>query len=208
MADFEIDGRLGRCSLCHTPEGGSAWTKLGNLRAHEKLKTHKDNVAQAQLRASQGAQAGVPAGTRRRYQAYVEDCPDLSAPNHSIPWFSTPTFDDFSFETSPLDANEPTTRPPEQRATDSVRGLPLDMQDALSGGVNFSSADMPSLHGTSEITLEDVLSGAGLLEAVMSVEQDERPPPPSMMSDPGWEPEYDEFASPGEYYICDWGRLL
>lgn len=106
-----------------------------------------------------------------------------------------------------LAADDPTTGPPEQRATE-VRDLPLDMQHALSGGVNFSSADMPSLHGTSEITLEDVLSGAGLLEAVMSVEQDERPPPPSMMSDPGWEPEYDEFASPGEYYICDWGCRL
>ncbi|KAI9000497.1 hypothetical protein BD414DRAFT_404535 [Trametes punicea] len=63
--------------------------------------------------------------------------------------------------------------------------LTLDLQDALSGGVDFSSHDWDSFDGVAEVTLEDILSGAGLLEAVLD-EDDERPPPPSA-DDGGWD---------------------
>lgn len=197
--DFEIDGRLGRCKVCIQARS-SSWTKLGNLRAHEKQKTHKDNVQLAQRRALPGTQNG--ASGSRRYQTYVEDCPDDPLPDQSIPWFSAPIFDDsgFTSETSPsAPINSATGFAARQQHAPHAQRLPLDMEDALSGAVDFSSAEMPSFHGTSDITLEDVLSGAGLLDAVMDFEDDERLPPPSMMADSGWDPAgHDESHSPGE----------
>ncbi|OJT07070.1 hypothetical protein TRAPUB_2102 [Trametes pubescens] len=177
--DFEIEGRLGRCKICI--QGGPAlWTKLGNLRAHETLKIHKDNVAQAILRDSQ--LQGVDAGKKRRWQAYVEDCPDDDPPPRApIPWFTSPAFEDDSFATGPSVTAQPSQSTMPVRETEAhTRHLPLEMQDALSGGVDFSSADLPTPQGASDITLEDVLSGAGLLDAVMNFEDEESPPAPSV----------------------------
>ncbi|KAI0828596.1 hypothetical protein BC628DRAFT_1428616 [Trametes gibbosa] len=62
------------------------------------------------------------------------------------------------------------------------------MRDALAGMVDFSSGEMPALQGLTDVTLEDVLSGAGLLEVVMGVEdEDERPSPPSAMGNAGFD---------------------
>ncbi|KAH9848226.1 hypothetical protein C2E23DRAFT_862781 [Lenzites betulinus] len=191
--DFEIDGRLGRCIVC--TQGPSGWTKLGNLRTHEKQKTHKDNAAEAQRCASQST--GTSSGGRRPFQAYVEDCADDTlgppppVPAEHIPWFSMPTYDELQLPTVDMNVNSG-----QQRGPYGSRDLPVDMQDALAGAVDFSSMDMPAPQGLSDVTLEDVLSGAGLLEAVMGVgEVEERPCPPSMLANPAFDIVPEELGS-------------
>ena len=120
------------------------------------------------------------ASQRRPLQTYVEDCPDTvesaGAPHEYVPWFSTPTVSSSSGPT-PLNTNPPASGVPTDMNTEF---LLQDLQDALSGAVDFSSAEIPGPYGISDITLEDVLSGAGLLEAVLDTDDDERPLPPSL----------------------------
>ncbi|KAI0829952.1 hypothetical protein BC628DRAFT_1314715 [Trametes gibbosa] len=71
------------------------------------------------------------------------------------------------------------------------------MQDALAGAVDFSSANMPAPQGLSDVTLEDVLSGAGLLETVIGVgEAEERPCPPSVWANPAFDIGPEELEAP------------
>lgn len=186
-ADFEVEGRLGRCKVC--TQGGASWTKLGNLRAHEKLKVHKENVAQALLRMNQ-VPGGSGSSRPRAQQAYVEDCTDDDPPPQmSIPWFASPTLEDTSFPTL-------SSSPILPESSGYAHHLSLDMQDALTGAVDFSSAvHLAAPRGASEITIEDVLSGAGLLDIVMEVEDEESPPAPSV-EDLGWAAD-NEGGTPG-----------
>ncbi|KAL1938673.1 hypothetical protein VTO73DRAFT_11488 [Trametes versicolor] len=179
--DFDLDGRLGRCKVC--TQGDASWTKLGNLRSHEKQKTHKENVARALELARQNSQS--TSLQRRRFQAYVEDCPEIEPiPSPAIPWFAPPRLEEASLPATSFAA---AGHPPH---------LSFDMQDALSGAVDFSCGEMPAPMGISEVTLEDVLSGAGLLENVLDRgDTEERPPPPSE-ADAGWASLQDEWEGP------------
>ncbi|CDO77550.1 hypothetical protein BN946_scf184912.g49 [Trametes cinnabarina] len=57
----------------------------------------------------------------------------------------------------------------------AAENIPFELQEALAGSVPFSSGETPSAVGSSEVTIEDVLSGAGLLEAVIGEDEEEGP---------------------------------
>ena len=198
LADFEIDGRLGRCKHCS--QGGASWTRLSNLRAHEKQVTHKETIQQVLLGATSPTAASVGTVRKHGLRAYVEDVPDDEAfgtAHPAIPWYSVPSSNE-TFCAAPAQ--------PRDNVTSSVDCLPFDLDDILSGHVDFSSHDNPAPHGASEVTLEDILSGAGLLDTAIAAEDEERPLP-TWIGDPWDKQSEDEPGRSGETFHSTSGML-
>lgn len=164
--DFELDGGQGRCLIC--TQGSHPWMKLGNLRAHEKQKTHTANAERVCRLEAEQLNSHTPRSAKRRYQTTVEDVPEdtdifgsQDFQGHSQSWFE------------PLSLNSGAGSPPvfgsdgeTSRNSDHLANLPEGMREALSGAVNFSAGDDFATDSDCRITLEDVLSGAGLFDMV------------------------------------------
>ncbi len=135
---------------------------MGNLRAHEDLRGHQENVARL-LRVEQevASLASTSMGPDSRHdqyqQATVEDCLDVKEP---VSWYDTPAHA-FASDTSV----------PGKPDAESRR-IPPELQRALDGEVPFSSGDPFVPFGAASITLEDVLGGAGLFRRVMGIEEE------------------------------------
>ncbi len=168
IADFEVDGGNGRCKICSTK-----WMRLGNLRVHEGQKGHRENVAthlalEAELRNIQPSRACEPdtaspcsdferASSNYR-QATVEDCLDESS---GFSWYEA---------RGPLEEG-----PSEREARGVDDGITAELRDALDGKVEFSTGESFAVPGLSDLTLEDVLGGAGLFEVIAGAGENECP---------------------------------
>ncbi|KAI0689246.1 hypothetical protein C8T65DRAFT_731047 [Cerioporus squamosus] len=166
VKDFEIDGGNGRCKLCSTK-----WMKLGNLRAHEAQKGHQENVARelvleeehrvAQSRVHNATQSESPgpcsasdfSGAYR--QATVEDCTEED--DAAFSWY----------ESRPWREHAQSTFDAQDRESD----ISADLRAALDGRVEFTTGEGFAIPGLSEVTLEDVLGGAGLFEVISGDEE-------------------------------------
>ena len=134
--------------------------RVSNLHAHERLKGHQD-TRKRQMRRENHAHADPP----KRPRPTVEDTIDidtLASPLSSSDsfWYQRPQ-DNFQAagSSSALSSSPPIgpSGPPEHS---------FDMQAALAGEFNFSAGTEDAFNMASGLTLEDVLSGAGLLESI------------------------------------------
>ncbi|TBU51621.1 hypothetical protein BD310DRAFT_787854, partial [Dichomitus squalens] len=160
--DFEVAGPLGRCKICNTP-GQGQWSRLGNLREHEKGKPHRQNL-ERKLRVAREVLTGashdlVPPTTLP--SPFAEDgAPDPDCLQHD--WF-------------PLDLlQDITATGPEGMDNKRARRVKRAMESALAGRISFTAGE-ESLPGgrDSELSMEDVLAGAGLLRAVLQPEDED-----------------------------------
>ncbi|EJF57507.1 hypothetical protein DICSQDRAFT_173846 [Dichomitus squalens LYAD-421 SS1] len=162
--DFEIQGGLGRCTVCNPP-GHGQWVKLGNLRIHEDQRVHKNNVEQ-KLRREREAQA---AAQRRMAPPLLPVTGQLPSPQTEFDvefeYSALTESSSYHADVAPLDNSE---------AGQRTQRISLAMQNALAGRVFFTAGEESSLAGgDSEVTLEDVLAGAGILRAIMRPEEEE-----------------------------------
>ncbi len=105
-----------------------------------------------------------------RPRATVEDCADEG--NEPISWYETvlPASDRDSIFGETVDG------------AGAEGSLPPEMLRALSGAVPFSSGEEFRPPGASDVTLEDVLGGAGLFRKVMGLDEES----PLCDSSGGW----------------------
>ncbi|TBU40756.1 hypothetical protein BD309DRAFT_826294, partial [Dichomitus squalens] len=162
--DFEVQGGLGRCTVCNPP-GHGQWIKLGNLRIHEEQRVHKQNV-ERKLRRQREAQATAP---RRMVAPPVLPTDEPLGPQPEFDLdceYSTLTeLSRDHMDVAPLQDSEGVKR---------MQRISLAMENALAGRVFFSAGEGPLLGGgDSEVTLEEVLAGAGLLRAIMHPEEEQ-----------------------------------
>ena len=132
--------------------------KLGNLQTHEGLKAHLD-ARRRQLRRDHHAQAHPP----RRLRPTVEDAHDVDTlvdplSSSDAFWYQRPQ-DNMAAGGSGILPPSPLTSPSDAQ-------LSFDMQAALAGEFDFSAGTEDSFNTASGLTLEDILSGAGLLESI------------------------------------------
>ncbi|KAI0363005.1 hypothetical protein BV20DRAFT_984071 [Pilatotrama ljubarskyi] len=166
--DFKIDGVNGRCRICPPPRKGHGWMKLGNLRAHEGSKPHQEVVARriqypAERGDIQAQQTNLPIQHTAPWLpgVTVEDCED-DFNNFNDFWYHRPqeTLADADVNHIPHTSHSGRTG-----ASTDGKHLSAAMRDALTGDDFIDST-------AATVTLEDVLSGAGLFEAVSSASTD------------------------------------
>ncbi|PIL29486.1 hypothetical protein GSI_08428 [Ganoderma sinense ZZ0214-1] len=141
------------------------WTKLSNLRTHEEQKGHKENVERKKRHAKQAEYSSAQAPR-------LPNTPSLLQPEEfQVPFFDTPLFP--SSETASLSEVYATSSNPAD-SNERAGRISAALQNALAGHISFTAGDdsLPG-GGDSEVTLEDVLSGAGLLRAVLHPDEEE-----------------------------------
>lgn len=146
--------------------------KLGNLRAHELQKTHQEITKQLEKRRSTAptTSQASPSSTQPGSEGFrwrtvtVEDSEDEDFWQHRPSLPAEPPIEDVFPAPPPLSSA---------------------MRDALSGNVHFTAGpdDFMSTRDSNTITLEEVLSGAGLFDAFTTPGPDV-----SATEGPDWEP--------------------
>ena len=137
--------------------------RVSNLHGHEGLKGHL-YARKRQLRRENHAQADPP----RRPRPTVEDAIDVDtlvaplAPSDSF-WYQRPQQPQDNFPAAGS-SSAPLSSPP--TGPSDAPEHSFDMQAALAGEFNFSAGTEDTFNMASGLTLEDILSGAGLLESI------------------------------------------
>ncbi|TBU64237.1 hypothetical protein BD310DRAFT_973250 [Dichomitus squalens] len=156
IEDFEVAGALGRCKVCNPP-GQGQWARLANLRDHERNKTHQQNRSR-KLRVARD----VSSASDDHPPSPVPTRPPENVPRNTV--FPSHDWLPVSFEDDPVEDGSRTGDVDERE-----KKIRLAMENALAGRLSFTAGEPDSLPGgkDSELSMEDVLAGAGLLRAAL-----------------------------------------
>ncbi|PSR78377.1 hypothetical protein PHLCEN_2v7420 [Hermanssonia centrifuga] len=145
IQDFDIDENLGRCRVCP----GAKWTKMSNLRAHEKQPRHQ---GLSNIYAAQAARAKAQSPP-----AHDIDELDEVATEEQLEW------DYWEHQTIDSSFNDGETAPPDPKLK-FMESVLATLRHSAQNGENLAGKDLLNEHA---VALEEAMQGLNIIEAAL-----------------------------------------